>query len=145
MLASHLARCVRRSFMRLLGLALLGLAACGSPTLQVPSTLSVVNLTPTDGAVDVPPESAQSACFSAPVLQADATADHFWVQDASGNRAQGLAVALGQDAHCVSVSHAALGASSGYILHVKAGVRAADGSASLPLDVESRFTTGSAP
>ena len=76
----------------------------------------------------------------------DASSAHFWVADASGNHAPGLQVVLSPtDAHCVTVSHEALAAGSGYVLHVDSGVRAADGSGSLPVTVESHFTTVASP
>lgn len=129
-----------------LSLAILCCAACGNPTLDAQAALAVVNLSPTDGAVDVPVGASQSACFSANVSEADATSSHFWVADASGNPAPGLSVALSPtDGHCVTLSHEALAAGSGYVLHVEAGVRAADGSGSLPVAVDSHFTTAASP
>ena len=101
---------------------LLGLAACGSPTLQTPSALSVVNLSPTDGAVDVPVDAEQSACFSAAVAASDASASNVWVVDASGAKPSDLKAALASDPHCISLSHAALKPAAGYPLHVLAGL-----------------------
>ena len=127
-------------------LLLLGCAACGSPTLDAKSALAVVDLSPTDGAVDVPLASSQSACFSAAVLADDASDALFWVADASGDHAPGLQVSPSPtDAHCVTLSHEALAAGSGYVLHVEPGVRAADGSGSLPVAVDSHFTTVASP
>lgn len=139
------ARIARPDFMRLLAAALLGLAACGSPSVTAPATLSVVNLSPTDGAVEVPTTAVQSACFSAPVRTEDATPANFWVADDSGAKADSLTVQPAADPHCVSVGHAALHPGTGYTLNLKAGIRAADGSGTLPVSVQSRFTTGSAP
>ena len=128
-----------------LSAALLCCAACGTPTIQTSAALAVVNLSPTDGAVDVPPAAVQSICFSAAIDPGDADPTHFWVADDSGAKADGLEVALADDPLCVKVGHRPLAGQAVHVLHVEAGVRAADGSGTLPVAVEGRFTTAASP
>src|SRR3954468_4000496 len=104
-------------------LLLLLAAACGSPTIEAHAALAVVNLSPTDGSIDVPPNSVQAVCFSAEVSADDATEKRFWVADASGTKADALLVGVSSDdAHCVKVGHTPLAAGQRFALHIEPGV-----------------------
>jgi hypothetical protein len=122
----------------LVPLALLG---CGTPTLEAQGTLSIVDVSPTDGAIDVPVDAAQTVCFSQPVAAADASVSKFWVEDQNAQKAPELQVGLAGDGACVRIAHAALAAGVQHLVHVEKGVRAAQGAAALPVGLDSRFQT----
>ena len=123
-------------------LALLALAGCGTPQLVAQGSLSVVDVSPSDGAEAVPADAAQAVCFSQPLLAADATVARFWVADETGARAPELQVGLADgDGSCVRLAHGPLRPGVGAVIHVEKGVRAAQGTAALPVEVESRFKT----
>jgi hypothetical protein len=108
--------------------------------------LSVVDVSPSDGATQVSGADVEGVCFSQAINPADATTDRFWVADEAGNVVSGLQVTLsGTDGACVALKHDVLPGNSAFLIHLQPGIRAASGTATLPIEVESRFRTAPSP
>jgi hypothetical protein len=123
----------------LLSFAVTALAGCAEPTIEVQVPLSVVSVSPHDGANNIDPTAVPTICFSKEMDLAAASGNLVLELDGAGEVSGDAVIATGS-AQCLSVSHPALMANTAYVVRAKQDLTSSDGT-TLEVDVVSHYRT----
>ena len=123
----------------LLAFSVLALAGCAEPTLEVQVPLSIVSVSPHDGANGIALAAVPTVCFSRE-MDAAAAVGNLVLEVDGAAEVPGDSVKATGTPQCLSVDHAALSANTGYLVRAKQGLTSKDGTA-LAAELVSRFRT----